>query len=127
MNLQEAHRHDSNIARHYIHAVEKHPYFCDQLIPGKEYVGNIAENIRVNLAEIRRRVDFSTEKRRLAWDELLAEEVWEVLEAIHNGDNAAAVEELYDCIAILLRVVDVLEGRQKLGTPKTISGNPAGK
>ena len=25
------------IERHYFHAREKHPYFCDRLIPGKDY------------------------------------------------------------------------------------------
>jgi len=44
--------------------------------------------------------------------------VWEATEALANGDKAQAVEELYDCISVLLRTVDVLEGRQKLGRPK---------
>lgn len=38
--------------------------------------------------------------------------------AVANGDKAQAVEELYDCISVLLRTVDVLEGRQALGRPK---------
>ena len=38
--------------------------------------------------------------------------------AVHNGGEARAVEELYDCISVLLRTVDVLEGRQALGKPK---------
>lgn len=42
----------------------------------------------------------------------------EVCNAIARGDNAHAVEECYDTIAVLLRMVDVLEGRQCLGKPE---------
>ena len=52
------------------------------------------------------------------WNELADCEVWEATEALANGDKAQAVEELYDCISVLLRTVDVLEGRQALGKPK---------
>lgn len=38
-------------------------------------------------------------------------------ETIPATGEAAAVEECYDTIAVLLRMVDVLEGRQKLGKP----------
>jgi uncharacterized protein YabN with tetrapyrrole methylase and pyrophosphatase domain len=53
------------------------------------------------------------------WNEVLDCECWEVAEALANGDTAHAVEELYDCVAVLLRTIDVLEGRQKLGKPTT--------
>lgn len=106
------------IERHYNHAKEKHPHFCDQLIPGKDYALNVGEEIENNLREIRSRIERSVESQRCEWDELLNEEVWEVLEAIHNGENDNAVEECYDAIAVLLRVIDVLEGRQELGQPK---------
>ena len=112
------HRVVSAIERHYKHAKEKHPYFCDRIIPGKDYSGNVGEEIKKNLREIRIRIDRSIKSQRCEWDELLNEEVWEVLEAIHNGKNDHAVEECYDCIAVLLRVIDVLEGRQPLGKPK---------
>ena len=52
------------------------------------------------------------------WDTLLNCEVWEVHDALFRGDNAHAVEECYDAIAVLLRVVDVIEGRQALGKPQ---------
>lgn len=108
------------IERHYNRAKEKHPYFCDRLIPGKDYAGNVGEEIENNLREIRSRIERSVESKRCEWDELLNEEVWEVLEAIHNGGNDNAVEECYDAIAVLLRVIDVLEGRQELGKPKGV-------
>ena len=34
------------------------------------------------------------------------------------GHPELAVEECYDAIAVLLRVIDVLEGRQELGRPE---------
>lgn len=40
-------------------------------------------------------------------------------DAIANGNTAHAVEECYDAISVLLRTIDVLEGRQKLGKPET--------
>lgn len=108
----------SSIERHYNHAKEKHPYFCDRLIPGRDYAGNVGKEIENNLREIRSRIARSVESQRCEWDELLNEEVWEALEAIHDGDDKNAVEECYDAIAVLLRVIDVLEGRQELGKPK---------
>ena len=51
------------------------------------------------------------------WDTLLNCGVWEVHDALLHGDNAHAVDECYDAIAVLLRVVDVIEGRQALGKP----------
>lgn len=47
--------------------------------------------------------------------------------ALANGDKAQAVEELYDVIAVLLRTVYALEGRQKLGRPKVGANNDAWK
>ena len=44
-------------------------------------------------------------------------ELAEVYEAYARGDTAHAVEECYDAIAVLLRMIDVLEGRQALGDP----------
>lgn len=108
----------SAIERHYNHAKEKHPYFCDRIIPGEDYPWNVGEEIKENLREIRSRIARSIESQRCGWDELLNEEVWEVLEAIYNGENDNAIEECYDAIAVLLRVIDILEGRQELGNPK---------
>ena len=45
-------------------------------------------------------------------------EVEEMLNAIVHGETEKAIEEAYDVIAVLMRVIDVLEGRQTLGKPK---------
>ena len=37
------------------------------------------------------------------------------VDALANDDKTQAIEELYDCVAVCLRAIDVLEGRQTLG------------
>lgn len=113
------------IASHYAHAIEKHPYFCDWVQPHGKTPEAVSKKISFTLAKIRKYIKDNAKKHVLGWDDLLNCEVWEVFEALATGNKAQAVEELYDCIAILLRTIDVLEGRQSLGKP--ISGNPAGK
>ena len=114
-------KHAPRALYHYAHAKEKHPYFCDQLSPNGPRVGEI---IKATLAVIRKGVQQSIANGNLEFDELLNCEVWEMQEALAKGDTAQAVEELYDCIAICLRTIDVLEGRQKLGKPEAKGETP---
>ncbi len=104
---------------HYYHAKDKHPHFCDRLV---EDVGNnqevakrtatiILQSWRDTLAK-RVRDEISTPF------DVLQTEIAEVYQAVVHGDKAAAVEECYDVLAVLLRMIDVLEGRQPIGKPK---------
>lgn len=102
----------------YDHAREEHPYFCDSLLPDYLLRDNIKERIARNLAFARRRIKAGVHDHNLMWNEIADCEVWEATEAMFNGDNDAAVEELFDVIAVLLRTIDVLEGRQALGKSK---------
>lgn len=113
------------IARHYCHAKSKHPNFCDLLHPALMTEGERKTVVRHLLKEARAEIAEDAALQRLMWDRLLNCEVWEVHEAIERGDKAAAVEEIYDAIAVLLRVIDVLEGRQSLGAPKTAKESEA--
>ena len=106
--------HDGRIRHHYAHAIEKHPYFCDRLLPDWPKA-KIKSKVGVALQCARQRIKAGVRDRNLMWNEIADCEVWEATEAIFNRDNAAAVEELYDVIAVLLRTIDVIEGRQKLG------------
>lgn len=105
------------IIEHYNHAREKHPYFCDELQPNDPMTRVV---IKARLLVIRNNIRHSITDGNLEFDELLNCELWEVQEAIANGNKAHAVEELYDCIAVCLRTIDVLEGRQKLGKPEEV-------
>lgn len=128
MKLEETflYNHSDRCATHYAHAREKHPYFCDWMQPGQYDRKNI-EQIKKNLAFARSRIEYGVLTHKLGWDDLLSCEVWEVFEALVRGDTASAIDELYDTIAVCLRAIDVLEGRQKLGKPATISGDDAEK
>lgn len=106
----------SKIREHYEHAKEKHPYFCDLLEPQLDKAV-VSSALELELKDIRKEIAEDIGYQQLIWDTLLNCEVWEIHEAMVKGDTAHAVEECYDAIAVLLRVVDVLEGRQALGDP----------
>ena len=113
--------HGGRIASHYLHAREKHPYFCDMIEPPVPTdKAKKAQNDQLEWT----RLIIKTDARRgsLRFGDLLECEVREAYEALYNGDKAQAVEELYDCIAVCLRAIDVIEGRQKLGKPEEGEG-----
>lgn len=105
---------------HYDHAREKHPYFCDRLLPDYLLRDNIKERIVRNLAFARRRIKAGVRDHNLMWNEIADCEVWEATEAMLDNRTEGAVYELYDCIAVLLRAIDVLRGRQELGRHKEV-------
>lgn len=104
------------IADHYRHARAKHKYFADMIV-------NFGENEPEVHSAMKLR-----EAREILCDEIrdgfvqattvANVEAMEIIEAYARGDTAHAIEECYDVIAVLLRIVDVLEGRQKLGRPE---------
>ena len=105
------------IAAHYQHAKEKHPYFCDKLFQPEQ---NEASSIQVRAITLKGMRTLCTVQKMfqaLSAETVLNCELAEVYEAYARGDMARAVEECYDAIAVLLRMIDVLEGRQALGDP----------
>lgn len=110
--------HAERIRDHYAHAREKHPYFCDWVAPDGRHKDS-RERVERILNRLRITVERNAKTGNLGWDDLLDCEVWEVFDALIRGDKAQAVEECYDAIAVLLRTIDALEGRQKLGKPET--------
>ena len=110
--------HISNILKHYTHAKEKHPYFCDDLLPELEHE-EMRRHTKNVLTSIRKNLEGRARAGHVEWDNLLNCEVWEVFDAIANNDKAQAIEELYDCVSVCLRTIDVLKGWQKLGKPET--------
>ena len=109
--------HDARIRKHYTAAQVKHPYFCD-FIP--ELNGNNWARISAKdkLAYSRMMMERGINSHSLSSFEVLRCEIDEAVYALTRKDTAAAVEELYDCVAVCLRTIDVLEGRQKLGKPE---------
>ena len=114
--------HADPILRHYNDAREKHPYFCDKITNFDS-----SEKVGLRLDECRSEIRYTALNGTVVPRVLLNCEWLEAIEAYLRGNKAQAVEELYDCIAVCLRTIDVIEGRQKLGKPQTISGNDAEK
>lgn len=87
------------IAAHYEHAKRKHPVFADILAASfpllsrhyKEYIQARHETGECTPVDV-------------LWGECL-----EVFEAIGARDKTQAVYECYDCIAVLLRLIDMIE------------------
>jgi hypothetical protein len=108
------------IKQHYNHAREKHPYFCDCLDPHGRTMPDYG--VTQTLEYVRECNKKSIDRGDIGWHDLLVCEIWEVYEALSRNDKEQAVEELYDAIAVILRTIDVLEGRQALGDPAKKGG-----
>ena len=106
--------HEDRVEKHYAHAKVKHPYFCD-LIKSDEMPFDF---VKWKLEDCRELLAHAKDAGVVRWDELLDCEKYEAMAEINRGNTDAAVEELYDTIAVLLRTIDVLEGRQALSKPK---------
>lgn len=102
------------IERHYKHAKEKHPYFCDMVTRDLWTVKDVQDNLK----RIRQYIEQDIARNEVEAMSLLICEMREFEEAMTLKNTTAAVEEAYDCIAVLLRIIDVLEGRQEFGNPK---------
>ena len=111
---KELARYAEGIAAHYRHAKEKHPYFCDWFKPDGASKSDM-ERVATGLYSARARISSAVETGNLGWDDILTCEVWEILEALARGDMAHAKEEVYDAVAVLLRLLDVIDGLQELG------------
>lgn len=133
------------IRLHYEHAVAKHPYFCDLLYwMGRDTKADaeIAKQREEQLVMSRRTLAEHVGTRHVTSLNVLdceLKELWASMVNAHiaekecrslPGDTeeiahrkemsvneawAQTCDEAYDCIAVLLRIVDVIHGRQALG------------
>lgn len=101
--------HGNQIASHYAYAKEKHPYFCDIITCLSE--SGADTHLDIYRSTLKKEVDNGCVEAGT----VLMCEFYEALQAYKHSDTANAVEECYDAISVLLRTIDVLEGRQKLG------------
>lgn len=117
----------AEITKHYMHAKTKHAHFCDLLLPAEfsEDVGFFRGIAAHHLAQVRKQLAEQVKNGREIWDTVLNCEVWEIIDALARGDHAAAIAECFDAVAVLLRLVDVLQGRQELGDPAKAKGGEA--
>lgn len=101
------------LQEHYDHAKAKHPIFCDCLTHW-----NTPSETGGQLRVARNALKTATEHGNAsALEEVLGCELCEFVDALANGDKDAAIEELYDSAAVVLRMIDVIEGTQPLGNP----------
>lgn len=87
------------IAAHYEHAKEKHPVFADILTHSENTSAKRYKRLR----------DEAHAAGECSPLQVFLAEYAEVLEAIAVEDKAQAIYECYDCIAVLLRLVDMIE------------------
>ena len=111
--------HAFNILEHYHHAREKHPHFCDRFMSPIYGIEESDGHLRV----LRNALGNAIKSGCFTMTDVLNCEVEEMLNAIVHGETENAIEEAYDIIAVLLRVIDVLEGRQQLGRPEEGASN----
>lgn len=102
------------IKMHYIHAQGRHPYFCDRLQPFH------CDETDASVWLKRKRLFLKEEIERgdATAAAVLDCELYEIYTAIAQGDSEQAIQEIYDAIAVLLRMKDVIEGTQPLGKPQ---------
>ena len=108
--------HSRRVSQHYVHAYTKYPYFCDALFSErrKKCDGGAENHLKLGRKLLKDRM----KERDCDFIDVADCELAEMFAAYSQGDEANAVEECYDAIAVLLRVIDVLEGRQELGRPE---------
>ena len=102
-----------NAASHFLKAVRKHPRFADAL-----FENDVPDDAEYRLKCARNKVSYYERCGWLAGTILAECEITEANVAHLKGDAAACVDELYDAVAVLMRMIAVVEGRQKLGGEK---------
>lgn len=90
---------DREIHDHYEHAKETHPVFADVLTHSENTSAKHYKRLR----------DEAHAAGECSPLQVFLAEYAEVLEAIAVEDKAQAIYECYDCIAVLLRLVDMIE------------------
>lgn len=104
--------HMDRCSNSYAYARERHPYLCDALIS----FGTLSEMERV-LKRAHEEVAREINQSKLLPMALINCKWLRAIKAYQEKDASTAIAELYDAIAVLLRVIDVIEGRQPLGDP----------
>lgn len=81
-------------------ACRKHPKFCDAVLD---------PDSRVSWAESEYRIKLRNERGPWTADNILMEEVAEAFAAYQQGDKEHALQELAQCGAVILRIMETIE------------------
>lgn len=95
-----------NVEAHYLKAVGKHPKFCD-IVANRSTV----ENAVKDLPDLRRLLRETEAKGQEEGTAVLLCELAEVLEAYGRGDYKEAISELFDLVAVAVRLFEVLRSK----------------
>jgi hypothetical protein len=99
-----------NAAKHFLKAVRKHPRFADALHGYRD-----SEMVKTYLEECREILVSKRQNSKVYATDLLE---CEILEAWCAPNDQETISELYDAVAVLMRMIAVVEGKQKLGGAK---------
>ena len=105
-------------ASHFLKAVRKHLKFADELFDWRELThpfSGVSSLAQSRLKSCRRAVASGEQNHRIIADDLLRCEIAEAFAAREQGNADETIDELYDAVAVLMRMIAVVEGRQKLG------------
>ena len=85
-------------------AIEKHPDFASSIIDPSS---------RVSWAESEARIKLRNSRGPQCADNILMEEVAEAMNAYQQGDKEHALQELAQCGAVILRIMETIEKEMK--------------
>lgn len=91
------------IENEFSHAVTKHPKFCDHFID---------ESART-WAESEARIKLRNSRGPQCADNILMEEVAEAFAAYQAGDKEHALQEFAQCGAVILRIMEKIDEKEK--------------
>ena len=94
-------------AKHFLKAVRKHPRFADALHGYRD-----SEMVKTYLKGCREILVSKRQNSKVYATDLLE---CEILEAWCAPNDQETISELYDAVAVLMRMIAVVEGKQRLG------------
>lgn len=103
MTEEQLEKYNSMIWDEWSKAVKKHPKFCDAL------TNKSRDAVRKALAELR----IENSEGPYYADRILHEEICEGLEAYLDGDKEHALQELAQCGAVILRMMEFVQNEME--------------
>ena len=84
-------------------AEQKHPKFCDAMIDPSDFA-----SVLTTWDIVEQRTKIRNERGPWTADNILMEEVAEAMNAYQQGDKAHALQELAQCGAVILRMMELV-------------------